>query len=88
VRTNVSQFLAPIDGIPACARCGRRPRRVYPRAGQGGRRKFYSYCKECHTEYVRGRRAGKVQVLVTPEEWQLLLELRAEPKGRHHAVSA
>jgi len=70
-----------VDGIPACAKCQRRPRRPYPQKfGRVNKRKFYSYCGPCHAEYSRQRRKGKTEKLLTPEELELLREYRAEMK--------
>jgi hypothetical protein len=88
VKTLVSQGTMLIDGEPACARCGIRPRRPVPPAAKTRRRwgrAYYSYCGPCHSEYTRERRRGKIETLVSPEELQLLRELRAAPAGKHHA---
>jgi len=70
VRTVVSQFAATIGGKPACSDCGRRPKRW-----SGGR--WQSKCAVCHAEYVRDRRRGKVEVLLTPGEWEMVKAWRA-----------
>jgi hypothetical protein len=70
-----------IDGKPACARCGLRPRR------RSNGKKLQSYCQPCHTEYMRDRRAGKIEALLTPEEAEAVRAIRAAagvaPLGRH-----
>lgn len=72
--TNVSRgavYLA--DGRKACSMCGRRA----PVDGQ-------RYCRFCRAEYRRQWRAGKVEVLLTEEEWAAVKEARkAEAAGRH-----
>lgn len=70
----------------ACSRCG------FPRDVEGQR-----YCRRCHSEYMREWRAGKVETLLTPEEREVVLALRAlalpiedllaGSAGRHRAVS-
>ena len=60
-----------IDGAPACARCGRRPRRR-------SKNRIQSYCDFCHREYCAERRAGMVEVLLTPDEWAAVQAARAE----------
>ena len=65
------------EGRKLCSRCRRRPARKRQR-----------YCNLCFAEYGRERRAGKVQVLLTPEEWEFIKDARrAEARGRHHASS-
>ena len=54
------------DGQKACTNCHRRPR-------VPGQR----WCQVCRTEYNWERRAGKVQVLLTPEEWAAVKAARA-----------
>lgn len=83
MRTLVSQGTMLIDGKPACSRCGRRPRRW-----SGGR--WQSYCTPCHQDYSAERRAGKVEVLLTPEEWAAVKASRAAAAiaGRHRKVYA
>jgi hypothetical protein len=77
-----------VDGLPACAKCQRRPRRPYPqKRGRVNKRKYYSYCGPCHAEYSRQRREGKVEMLLTPEEYEAVKAARLEPAGRHHARS-
>lgn len=75
-----------IGGIPACPRCGRRPRKAIPAATKAyarGRR-WYGYCKVCLIEAEYDRRQNLMRV--SAEERELLLELRqAQPAGRHHA---
>ena len=63
------------DGQKACSRCRRRP----PKPGQ-------RYCAPCFADYAWERRQGKIQVLLTPEEWAAVKAAReAAPAGRHHA---
>lgn len=67
------------NGTRACSQCLRLPARLV-----GGR--AVSYCRRCATEANRQSRKGKVNMLVTPDERLLLLEVRgAVPAGRHHA---
>jgi hypothetical protein len=66
VKITVSRESILVDGQPACTRCGRRPRRL---PGQ-------RWCRECHAEYNRERRAGKIEVLLTPAEWAMVRALR------------
>ena len=54
------------DGQKGCGRCRQRPRAV----GQ-------QWCQVCRTEYNRERRQGKIEVLLTPEEWTVVLRWRA-----------
>lgn len=69
-----------INGQPVCVRCGRRP--VRP---SNGKRKRQSYCNQCHADYCFERREGKIQVLLTAEEWAIVKQARAaEARGRHH----
>jgi hypothetical protein len=63
----VSQGTAFVDGQKPCSMCGA------PRD-----RKNQRYCRKCHREYIRARRAGMVEVLLTPAEWQVIQALRAE----------
>ena len=62
------------DGKPACLDCGRPVERT--RGGRDGR-KPQSRCNACHAKYERQRRAGKVQVLLTPQEWAGVKAARA-----------
>lgn len=96
MESNVSRLTSGgklvIGRSPACVKCGRRPQRW-----SGGR--WQSYCKICHAEDHRRRRdeqrqererqalLGRTEAMaLTPEERELLLELRGiEPAGRHHA---
>jgi len=77
-----------IDGVPACPRCGRRPRKAIPegtRTRKSGRR-WYGYCAICGPEAEYERRRNLVKL--TPEERALIDELRsapARPAGKHHA---
>lgn len=65
---NVSRVTTVIrkDGKPPCSRCGRPVQRTRRRGGQG---RPQSLCNGCHAEDMRGRRAGKVEALLSPEEW-------------------
>lgn len=68
------------DGSRACSVgvCSR-PAVVTPRRVQ-------SYCREHATEKTRAWRRGKVGTMLTPEERELIIELRkVQPAGRHHA---
>lgn len=86
MKTSVSR-LTVIDGVKyladgrrACSvgACGR-PAVVTPRRVQ-------SYCREHATEKTRDWRKGKIGTMLTPEERELILELRrVQPTGRHHA---
>ncbi|MHB1877557.1 MAG: hypothetical protein ACYCPF_22210 [Streptosporangiaceae bacterium] len=65
------------DGSKACARCGG-PR---DRRGQ-------AYCRRCHAEYCREWRAGKIGMMLSPEEAAAIRALRevgGSPAGRHRA---
>lgn len=78
-----------IDEAPACPKCQIRPRRPYP-TRPGKRRRFYGYCGVCQAEDRRERRAGKVEVLLTPEEWsevKAARRARARGRGRHHRAA-
>jgi predicted amidophosphoribosyltransferase len=55
-----------VDGQKACSRCGR------PRDRKGQR-----YCKRCHAQYQRDRRAGMIEVLLTLQEWEDVKQRRA-----------
>jgi hypothetical protein len=58
-----------------CSKCGR------PRDRPGQR-----YCAECHAFYMRTRRRGMVEVLLTPQEWAAVKQLRRlQASGRHRA---
>lgn len=94
-------YILLADGRPACAKCFTRPKREYPRNGRIGARRYYSYCRECQTEYARARRVGKIETLVTVEEMEVLqlgltaeeiegirLARAASPGGRHHAAAS
>lgn len=65
-----------VDGEEACTRCGREPRRPGQRWGT-----------ECHAAWMRDRRAGMVEVLLTPAEWVEVKAARAAAAasvaGRH-----
>lgn len=70
-----------INGQPVCVRCGRRP--VRP-TSPWAKRKRQSYCNVCHADINFERRQGKVEVLLTPEEWAAVKAARkAEASGRH-----
>jgi hypothetical protein len=66
----VSRGTVTVDGQKMCSRCPR------PRDQKNQR-----LCKACHAQDMRDRRAGKIEVLLTPEEWALILERRAGPAG-------
>jgi len=53
-------------GVKGCSKCSQ------PRDRDGQR-----YCTKCHTGYMREWRAGKVEVLLTPEEWAAVKAARA-----------
>jgi len=55
---------------PCSCGCGR------PRDREGQR-----YRKDCHTEYMRHRRAGMVERLLTPAEWALIVRERERRSG-------
>lgn len=61
------------DGKPACLDCGRPVERTRGRRDK----RPQSRCNACHAAYERNRRAGKVQVLLTPEEWAAVKRARA-----------
>jgi hypothetical protein len=63
----VSRGSKTADGVKSCSRCGK----ARDREGQ-------RYCRACHADYVREWRAGKVQVLLTPEEYAAVKAARAE----------
>lgn len=67
------------DGQRMCSRCGRRPVTKGPR-------RYQSLCKVCHADDMAERRAGMVEVLLTPEEWAAVKLARKlhQPLGRHH----
>jgi hypothetical protein len=45
-----------------------------------------SYCRVCATDKTREWRQNSIRPALSPEEWELIQELRrAEPAGRHHA---
>jgi len=62
----VSQGTMSAGGAKVCSRCGRS-------RDQGKQR----YCKLCHAQYCRDRRAGMVEVLLTREEWAAVKAERA-----------
>jgi hypothetical protein len=87
VKIVVSQRTMLIDGVPACPRCGRRPRKPIPETATLTRRRgrrWYGYCAICGPDAERERRDRLAQ-----ERENLLAlveELRAiVPTGRHHA---
>lgn len=59
------------DGEQACTRCLRRPRAPGQR-----------YCQVCRTEYNHQRRMGKIEMLLTADERDLILRLRAGSNAR------
>jgi len=61
------------DGLPACLECGRPVERTRGRRDK----RPQSRCNGCHAKYERERRAGKVQVLLTPSEWAAVKAARA-----------
>lgn len=66
------------DGQKPCSQCGG-PRDRGPRQ---------SYCRRCHAEYCRQWRAGKLTMLLSPEEAaavRALREVGGSPAGRHRA---
>ena len=74
-----SHGTAWIDGKPVCVKCGREPKRW-----SGGR--WQSYGTNCHREYNAGRRAGKIETLLTPDELEAVRHMRhfgTVPAGRH-----
>ena len=64
------------DGVRFCSRCAKRPAGKVAR----GRKLRWTWCNVCRAEVNRDRRQGKIQTLVTPEEYALLREWRAELK--------
>jgi hypothetical protein len=61
------------DGKPACIDCGRPVQRTRGRRDK----RPQSRCNGCHAKYERNRRAGKIQMLVTPGEREAILAARA-----------
>jgi hypothetical protein len=61
------------DGKPACIDCGGIVTRTRGRRNP----RPQSRCNSCHARYERERRAGKVQVLLTPAEWAGVKAARA-----------
>jgi hypothetical protein len=59
---------------------------------RGGRGRPQSRCNGCHARYERDRRAGKIQVLLTLEEYEAVKAARAAAAvaapGRHRAAAA
>jgi hypothetical protein len=49
---------------------------VTRRRGRGREAEFQSYCNGCHAEDKRNRRAGMIEVLLTPEEWAAIKLVR------------
>jgi tRNA(Ile2) C34 agmatinyltransferase TiaS len=77
VKTQVSR--GPfIEKAPVCVKCWKRPK-------VKGQKRWHSYCRECRAEYNRQRREGRSEMILTPQEREIILALRALPKGRHHA---
>ena len=74
VRTVVSRGAVYLtDGRKACSRCKRRARLPRQR-----------YCRICRAAYRREWREGKVEVLLTPEEWTAVKEARKlQASGKH-----
>jgi hypothetical protein len=68
-----------VDGRPACSKCGKP---VTQTRGRNGTGRPQSYCDGCRAEFERNRRAGKIQVLLTPEEWAAVKAMRAVAGGR------
>ena len=67
MQTHVPRETLNLGGRKAeCSSCGFRP------AVQGQR-----YCRPCRAEYNRNRRRGKIEVLLTPEEWAAVKAFRA-----------
>jgi hypothetical protein len=85
VKTSVPRSTVTLsDGrTPACVKCYKRAKR---KIMVNGRVKWLSYCQPCQNEYCRERRKGKTEMLVTPEERELVLAMRRPAKGRHHAA--
>lgn len=70
-----------VDGKPACAKCGRRPKRP----GRG-RRKWQSYCDVCHAEDHAERRREQTQITINRADRGLVVAIRraklsAEERG-------
>jgi hypothetical protein len=60
------------DGQKACTKCRRRPRAPGQR-----------WCQICRTEYNWQRRENMIEVLLTPDEWAAVKEVREMlAKGR------
>lgn len=57
-------------GAKGCSKCGK------PRDRENQR-----YCTACHAGYMRDWRAGKVHVLLTPQEWEAIQAIRARING-------
>jgi hypothetical protein len=68
VTLTVSHGTVSVDGVRACSKCGA------PRD-----KKKQRYCKACRNAYSQARRAGMVEVLLTPEEWAAVKSQRAGP---------
>lgn len=62
---HVSRESIHVDGVKACSRCGK------PRDQKNQR-----LCKACHRDDMRDRRAGKYEVLLTPQEYAVIMEMR------------
>ena len=73
-----------IGGVPACPRCGRRPRKAIPqntKAFARGRR-WYGYSAPCGAEVEYERRQSLMRV--SAEERELILDL-SKQYGKHRA---
>lgn len=71
--TNVSRFtVVRADGQAMCA-CGKPVERTRE---TGGRGRPQSQCNACHAADMRARRAGTTQMQLTPEERQVILDMR------------
>lgn len=80
--TNVSRLtITRVDGLGTCYDCGGpvEPNRV--RMNSAGEKRPQSKCRRCHLEYQRERRAGKVEVLLTPQEWAAVKRMRQAARG-------
>lgn len=65
------ESIALTNGKKPCSKCGR------PRDRKGQR-----YCGECHAADMRARRAGMINMLVTPEEFNRIRQARIEAAFR------
>jgi hypothetical protein len=74
VRSKVSRFTFKLStGEPACVRCLKRPQRW-----DGTR--WQSYCRVCHTDYMRQRRVARTEMLLDDHERGQVLEFRQRRK--------